>query len=55
VDLTDAGRVALAAAAPSHAELVRTLVFTDVRSADLRAVQRWTAGVLARLDDQAAG
>jgi DNA-binding MarR family transcriptional regulator len=55
VDLTDAGRGALAAAAPAHAELVRTVVFTDVRPADLGAVQRWTAGVLARLDDQHAG
>jgi DNA-binding MarR family transcriptional regulator len=49
VHLTAAGRGALASAAPGHAELVRALVFDDVSAAQLRAVDRWTAGVLARL------
>jgi DNA-binding MarR family transcriptional regulator len=49
VDLTADGRSALASAAQGHAELVRALVFDDVSPADLRAVERWTAGVLDRL------
>ena len=47
VELTTDGRAALEAAAPGHAELVRTLVFDGSPAADLRAVERWTAGVLA--------
>lgn len=50
VDLTDAGRAALEAAAPGHAALVRAAAFDGVKPADLAAVARWTAGVLARLD-----
>ncbi|MDT5103603.1 MAG: hypothetical protein QOI25_1116 [Mycobacterium sp.] len=49
VDLTADGRAALASAAPGHAELVRALVFDGVPAADLRAVDRWTGGVLDRL------
>lgn len=49
VDITRSGRSALHAAAPGHAALVREVVFADVRPADLRAVGRWTAGVLERL------
>jgi hypothetical protein len=30
--------------------LVRTLVFDGVSPADLRVVERWTAGVLARIE-----
>ena len=50
IGLTDAGRAALAAAAPGHAELVRGLVFADQRAGELRALLRWTSGVLSRLD-----
>jgi DNA-binding MarR family transcriptional regulator len=49
VDLTTNGRAALQTAAPGHAELVRTLVFEDVSASDLRVVERWTAGVLERI------
>ena len=49
VALTRTGRSALRTAAPGHAELVREVVFADLRPADLRAVGRWTAGVLGRL------
>ena len=49
VDITAGGRSALASAAQGHAELVRALVFDEVSPADLRAVERWTAGVLDRL------
>jgi DNA-binding MarR family transcriptional regulator len=51
IELSDAGRAALAAAAPGHAELVRGLVFDDLRPAELRALSRWTAGVLGRLTE----
>jgi DNA-binding MarR family transcriptional regulator len=50
IGLTDAGRAALAAAAPGHAEIVRGLVFADQRAGELRALLRWTSGVLSRLD-----
>jgi DNA-binding MarR family transcriptional regulator len=50
IGLTDAGRAALAAAAPGHAELVRGLVFADLKAGELRALLRWTSGVLSRLD-----
>lgn len=49
VELTAAGRSALASAAPGHAELVRNVVFGGITAADLRAVDRWTSGVLERL------
>jgi DNA-binding MarR family transcriptional regulator len=49
VELTADGRAALEAAAPGHVELVRALVFDGVAASDLRAVERWTAAVLARL------
>jgi DNA-binding MarR family transcriptional regulator len=49
VELTSSGRSALAAAAPGHAELVRQVVFEDVGAAELRVLERWTAGVLDRL------
>jgi DNA-binding MarR family transcriptional regulator len=49
VDLTAQGRGALAAAAPGHADLVRRLVFDGMSAAELRAVDRWTAGALARV------
>jgi DNA-binding MarR family transcriptional regulator len=49
VELTAAGRSALASAAPGHAALVRDVVFAGMTAAELRAVGRWTAGVRARL------
>jgi DNA-binding MarR family transcriptional regulator len=49
VDLTEDGRAALMAAAPGHAELVRAVVFDDASTAELRALDRWTARVLDRL------
>ena len=50
VELTDAGRIALQAAAPAHVDFVRDVVFEGVSAADLRAVDRWTSQVLSRLD-----
>ena len=49
VDLTSVGRAALAAAAPGHAELVRTLVFDGMAAGELRALGSWTERVLGRL------
>jgi len=49
VDLTDDGREALTSAAPGHAELVRNVVFEGASDAQLRALDRWTSQVLARL------
>jgi DNA-binding MarR family transcriptional regulator len=49
VDLTDDGRAALTSAAPGHAELVRNVVFEGASAAQLRALDRWTSQVLARL------
>jgi DNA-binding MarR family transcriptional regulator len=49
VDLTDDGRAALTSAAPGHAELVRNVVFEGASASQLRALDRWTSQVLARL------
>jgi DNA-binding MarR family transcriptional regulator len=49
IELTDAGRTALVAAAPGHAELVRDVVFEGVSATDLRAVEKWATAVLHRL------
>ncbi|KRD07127.1 MarR family transcriptional regulator [Mycobacterium sp. Root265] len=49
VELTAQGRDALTTAAPAHAELVRTVVFEGMTAAQLRAVDQWVTGVLARL------
>lgn len=49
VELTGSGRSVLASAAAGHAELVREVVFEGVTVAELRAVDRWTTGVLDRL------
>lgn len=51
VALTDAGRAALDAAAPGHVELVRSVVFAGTSATDLRALSRWTAAVLRRLEE----
>jgi DNA-binding MarR family transcriptional regulator len=50
IELTDDGRDALETAAPGHAKLVHDVVFAELRAADLRAVQRWTSGVLERME-----
>jgi DNA-binding MarR family transcriptional regulator len=49
VELTDAGRAALEAAAPGHVAFVRDVVFDGVGAAELRALDRWTSQVLSRL------
>ena len=49
VDLTAVGRAALAAAAPGHAELVRTIVLDGMSAAELRALESLTERVLGRL------
>lgn len=50
VNLTAAGRAALADAAPAHAALVRAVVFDGMSETQARSVQRWLSTVLARLD-----
>jgi len=54
VELTDAGRSALESSAQGHVELVRTVVFDGVSSAQLRALDGWTSQVLARLGEGSA-
>lgn len=49
VTLTAGGRDALEAAAPGHAELVRSVVFDGMSRTQAEAVRRWTATVLERL------
>ncbi len=50
VTLTAEGRDALEAAAPGHAELVRSVVFDGMNRSRADALRRWTATVLQRLD-----
>ena len=49
VELTASGRRALAAAAPGHAELVRTVVCGAMTPAESRAIGQWVTRVAARL------
>lgn len=49
VELTEAGRSALASSAQGHVDLVRNVVFDGTGDAQLRALDRWTSQVLARL------
>jgi DNA-binding MarR family transcriptional regulator len=49
VELTDSGRAALDAAAPGHAELVRSVVFDGLSAAQLRAFGSTIESVLERL------
>src|SRR4029079_4594282 len=49
VELTDAGRAALAAAEPGHVELVRSVVFDGLSAAQLRALGSWVELVTSRL------
>jgi DNA-binding MarR family transcriptional regulator len=50
VVLTEAGRAAITAAAPDHVRTVRRLVFDALDESDLRALDRITSRVLARID-----
>ncbi|HZN83437.1 MAG TPA: MarR family winged helix-turn-helix transcriptional regulator [Mycobacterium sp.] len=49
VDLSDAGRAALEAAAPGHAELVRAVVFDGLSASQIRALAAWIERVTSRL------
>jgi len=49
IGLSEAGREALAQAAPEHAESVRSLVFDGLTSEDLAVVERFAGAVLGRL------
>ena len=49
VDLTDSGRAALRAAAPGHAELVRTTVFDGLSAAQLRAFESVLDRITSRI------
>jgi DNA-binding MarR family transcriptional regulator len=49
VELTDAGRAALAAAAPGHAELVRSVVFEGLTAVQQRAFASVIESMLGRL------
>ncbi len=50
VTLSAGGRDVLEAAAPGHAELVRSVVFDGMSRTQADALRRWTARVLERLD-----
>ncbi|HEX5144171.1 MAG TPA: MarR family winged helix-turn-helix transcriptional regulator [Mycobacterium sp.] len=50
VELTPAGRSQLRAAAPGHAELVRSTFFGPMSPAQARALRQWLPEVLERLD-----
>ena len=50
VEITKAGRAALAAAAPGHVALVRSVFFDAITPTQQRALDRLTATVLSRLD-----
>jgi DNA-binding MarR family transcriptional regulator len=52
VELTDAGRAALDAAAPGHAGLVRSVVFDGLSAAQLRAFGSVVESVMERLTNQ---
>ena len=54
VELTEAGRSALESAAQGHVDLVRNVVFDGASAAQLRALDRWTSEVLARLGQSPA-
>jgi len=49
VDLSDAGRAALEAAAPGHAELVRAVVFDGLSASQIRALAAWIERATSRL------
>lgn len=49
VDISVDGRAQLRAAAPGHAELVRSVVFDGMSATQERALRSWTATVLGRI------
>lgn len=49
VSLTAAGEAALEAAAPGHAELVRSVMFSGIGDEDVQALDRWTSAALTNL------
>jgi DNA-binding MarR family transcriptional regulator len=51
VEITDAGRAALAAAAPDHVALVRAVLFDGMTPAQLRGFDQVVATALERLAD----
>lgn len=51
VEITRAGSAALAAAAPGHVTLVRSVVFDGMTADQLRAFEELTSTALARLED----
>ena len=53
VEITAAGRGALAAAAPGHVALVRSVMFDAITPTQLRELDRLTKSALARLDEYA--
>ena len=52
VGITPAGAASLAAAAPGHVALVRSVLFDGMTAAQLRALDELTTTALARLDRQ---
>ncbi|WP_408897789.1 MarR family winged helix-turn-helix transcriptional regulator [Nocardioides sp. R1-1] len=52
VDLTDAGREAIEAAAPGHVALVRELFFEGLDAEQVRGLGRFATSVLARLGER---
>lgn len=54
VELTDDGAAALAAAAPGHVELVRTVVFDALSPSQLRVLDAFTSEALTRLAQREA-
>lgn len=54
VALTDSGAEALKAAAPGHAELVRSVVFEAISPSQLRALDAFTSEGLERLERRVA-
>jgi DNA-binding MarR family transcriptional regulator len=49
VELTDGGRAALRAAAPAHAELVRSVVFDGLSDAQLKTLESVLARITSRI------
>ena len=50
IAVTAAGRAQLRAAAPGHAELVRSVVFESMTSTQSKALRAWVSRVLTRLE-----
>jgi len=54
IEITSSGREALAAAAPGHVELVRSVIFDALPQAQLRALDAFTTSALKRLGQREA-